>query len=150
MQAFFTVDRVLKPQLQPQMRRLCTKKKHFASNKTPTGCSFWPVGFPALWYAKTDRYFLHTWLVIFSASFWSLFSKARTNQHQRRKKFSYLNQLCSFICAYFAHSTLLLSRKRQKAKLAPIRGKCKSSHGRALKMLYKYMIFRIKNIKHIA
>ena len=75
--------------------------------------------------------------VHFAASFWWLFSKARSNQNQRRKKFSYLNQLCSFICTYWAISTLLLSRKRQKAKLAPIREKCKSSRGRALTLWNK-------------
>ena len=85
---------------------------------------------------KDRSVFLHTRPVIFSASFWPVFSKATSNQNQWRKKFSYLNQLCSFICVHFPISTLLLSRSRQKAKLRPIKEKCNSSHGHALNKLF--------------
>ena len=129
MRAFFTVDHVPKPHLQLTMDVQTSHEKNTLRPIKTDRVLHWTGRVFIMLVCKDRSVFLHTRPVIFSASFWPVFSKATSNQNQWRKKFSYLNQLCSFICVHFPISTLLLSRSRQKAKLRPIKEKCNSSHG---------------------
>jgi len=80
----------------------------------PTGHSFDPVG-------------------SFSCFFLILFFKGKKQPKSNKKKILLCKSTMLYKTCKFLHQLNILSRFPQKAKLAPIKEKCKSSRGRALK-----------------